>query len=82
MATTKNAVIKVSPAGHVDGQVPAILDVPDHDPAHFVAPGANGTWSNATSGTAGTQDTGMAAAGYLVIRMAGTLYRIPAFTTA
>lgn len=79
---TKNAIIKVSPAGYVDGDSPAILVVPDADPAHFVAPGANGTWSNATSATAATQDTGMVAAGYLLISIAGTLYRLPAFTTA
>ena len=79
---SKNAVIKISPAGFTDGDQPAMLIVPDADPAHFVAPGANGTWSNLTNATAGTQDTGMAAAGYLVISIAGTLYRIPCVTTA
>lgn len=77
---TKNSVVKVSPAGHLDGDIPALINVPDFDPAHFVAPGAGGTWTNIT-GVAASQDTGSAAAGYVVIQMGSTLYRIQAFLT-
>lgn len=76
---TKNSVVKVSPAGHVDGQVAAAIMIPDFDPAHFVAPGANGTWTNFVAGTT-TSDTAFAAAGYFVIKMGSTLYRWPTFT--
>lgn len=76
---TKNSIIQVSPAGYVDGQSPGVLNIPDFDPAHFVAPGANGTWTNLVAGTT-TTDTALAAAGYLVINMAGTLYRVLAVT--
>jgi len=76
---TKNSVIKVSPAGHVDGQVPALLSVPDFDPAHFVAPTANGTWTLLT-GAQSTAMTAFAALGYLTIKMGSTLYRLSVTT--
>lgn len=75
---SKAAVVKVSPAGYSDGDHTGLINVPDFDPAHFVAPGANGTWTNIT-GAAANQDTGSAAAGYFTIYMGGILYRVQAF---
>lgn len=72
-ATGKAAWFKTNPGGA------NVINTP-------TLPGANGTWANATSGTAATQDTGMAAAGYLsfdYITSASdstlTEYRIPFF---
>jgi hypothetical protein len=69
-ATKKAAWFKTNPGGS------EVLNVP-------VLPGANGTWANATSATAATQDTGMAAAGYLSFDFleSGALqeFRIPFF---
>ena len=78
---TKNSVVKVSPAGLVDGQQTGLIKIPDFDPAHFVAPGANGTWTKYTSATEATAQTAQTDAGYVVIDMGGTLYRIPAYLT-
>lgn len=83
---TKCSIVKVSTAGYVDSQVAAALSLPDADPAHFVAPGANGTWTkftdaNATAATQeATQASAQVAAGYFPIEIAGTVYRLVAMT--
>lgn len=66
--------------GMVDGQQTGIIQCPDVDAAHFVAPGANGTWTNYTGAEVAAQ-TAQAAAGYIVVNMAGVLYRLPAYLT-
>ncbi len=77
---TKNSVVKISPAGLVDGQQPGLINIPDFDPAHFVAPTTNATWTNFV-GTTTSAFTAFATAGYVVIKMGTVLYRIPAFLT-
>ncbi len=76
---TKNSVVKVSPAGLVDGQQAGLINIPDFDPAHFVAPTTNASWTNYV-GTTTASFSAFANAGYVVIKMGSTLYRLPAFS--
>ncbi len=75
---SENSVIKVSPAVLKNGDVPALLSVPNVDPVHFVAPTGNATWTNYV-GTTTAAFSAFATAGYVLIKMGTVLYRIPAF---
>lgn len=68
------SVIKISPAGHSDGDKVAVLDLPQVDSALFSAPTATLTELNALASVGNF--------GYLRVRVEGTVYNLLLSTTA
>lgn len=71
---SKAAIIKVSPAGYSDGDLSAVLDIPDVDSSLFTAPTATLTELNALAAVGNF--------GFLRVKIAGTVYNMLLSTTA
>lgn len=67
--------------GQVDGERTGIIEIPTVDSDLWFAPSGDATWSKYTDNATTAQELVCQDAGYIEIDVAGTVYRIPVFTS-